>query len=136
MDERSERILREARETIERVDELNWQWAQERRDPYVPLERERPRAAQPQRKTPMTTQPDWSDWNTWARTIAKQEILAYESGALGPTLGDIGKITGALRREVDELRAELGQLKAEREVELAAKIIDLPNPLRRRSSAA
>jgi hypothetical protein len=80
-------------------------------------------------------------WNAWARTIAKQQILAYETQALGPVLGDIGEVTGTLRREINELRGDLGQLRAQVEILRtsttdAAAVIDLPRDFLRRKDAA
>jgi hypothetical protein len=67
-------------------------------------------------------------WNAWLCSYTDR--LAYELGACS------AEIENRLNAKIRGLQAEIGQLRAGLTVERAAKVIDLPNPLKRRRDAA
>jgi hypothetical protein len=68
-------------------------------------------------------------WEAWL--YGHLDRLAYEMGACS------AEIENCVNAKIRGLEAEIGQLRAAAQVERAANnIVDLPNPLRRRSNAA
>jgi hypothetical protein len=126
-DERSERILREARATIARVDAAQRDWAAENaaRDLYQPLVREPPRAAQPQRNDTMPEQNNWESWDRWCRSHVQAGI-----DMLAKVIGEeTGKIHRGINEKIAALENEIGQLKAQLEIVRNAATgapVDLP----------
>jgi hypothetical protein len=67
-------------------------------------------------------------WEAWL--YGHLDRLAYEMGACS------AEIENCVNAKIRGLEAEIGQLRAAAQVERAANnIVDLPNPLRRRSNA-
>jgi hypothetical protein len=96
----------------------------------------RPELAKPtsqsQPKTVAMSVEAQAGWDRWCRGHVSNglDALAYTIGA------EVAKIENRLKAQINVLERALGELRAERTVERAAKIIDLPNPLRRRRDAA
>jgi hypothetical protein len=122
MDERARKIIDAARQTIQRVDALQGEWAAEnaaaRDDLYEPLVREPPRSVQPQRTDTMPEQ-NWDGWNNWARghVEAGTNMVAQVIGE------EVAKIERRLIERITALEVELAVLRGEAKREVAT----LPN---------
>jgi len=120
--------IRKARETLARRKDQEAEFeAYNARREYTPLVRERPA---PIRSTPIMTdtpEPDWSGWESWINGHLENfaEMLGQELSASDR----------AVNLGLESLEQKLGELLAEREVERAAKVIDLPDFRKKRSNA-
>ena len=104
---------------------------------YDPEER-----AQPQHVVDLTPEAA-QRWNDWADKRIATAIERFKNVEIVPLARDAGQIIGRAEKEIQALRAELEKLQIEvntlridADVERAAKIIDLPNPLSRHRDAA
>jgi hypothetical protein len=132
MDEHTRRILNDARRTLERLDgiESEFEAQNEMRDEFVPLRRE---PLQPVR-TPesQAQQADWRAWDDWCKAHVQNGLLEF-ADMLGE---EIGRSDREINARLAALETVVGELRAAREVEQAAKVVDLPNFLRKRNDAA
>jgi hypothetical protein len=129
----AQKILANARATLERLSNVEDEFAEDaaRREwSYEPLRREPP-VSRSTTMTHETPQPSWDDWNEWA-----ESHVARGLETVADIIGDeIGVIERDLHERIAKLEEELGQMRADREIERAAKVIDLPD-WRKKSDAA
>jgi hypothetical protein len=77
-----------------------------------------------------------AQWEQWATAIIARELAAHDR-----TLTEVlGQVVAEIRQQLrDEIQTAVGELRAEINVQRAAesgKLLDMPNPLRRKSDAA
>jgi archaellum component FlaC len=119
MDQNSKDIIRQARETLERLENCEAEYAE---------------TPEPRRMWKMPAAPQ--DWSASCRAIV-DEVVGEVCNALAD---ECGGAVGALERQISELRDEIAQLRSDIEVERtlrnAENVISLPNFLRDRNAAA
>jgi hypothetical protein len=124
---RREMIEENLRRKAELADEI-----EERERRYEPLVREKPRPSPPQRTDTMPEQNSWDAWDRWAKAH-----VDAGTAVLARVIGErVGEIHRGINKELAELREELAALRIERQIERAAKVVDLPSFLRRKEHAA